>query len=175
MTVNPFQPNAPVSEQALASLVAGVPQPLPDGYTAFLRRANGGEGFIGERYVRLWRAEELIEMNRGYNVAEFFPNLFFVGTNGGGEAYAFNISRTDPTVFEVPFIGLPSDARIVASTFDSFVAGVPERVALQVQLLKEVDSGNLDNLECPTCRHRAVSAWFTNPAPEEYRGHNAKT
>src|SRR5215469_5035810 len=108
MTVNPqtFQPNAPVSEQALASLVAGVPKPLPDGYIGFLRRANGGEGFIGERYVRLWRAEELIEMNRGYNVAKFFPNLFFVGTNGGGEAYAFNISGTDPAVFEVPFIGL---------------------------------------------------------------------
>jgi len=33
-------------------------KPLQYGYTAFLRRANGGEGFIGERYVRLWRAEE---------------------------------------------------------------------------------------------------------------------
>lgn len=40
---------------------------------------------------------------------------------------------------------------------------------LQVELLWEVDSGNLDNLECPICRHRSVSAWFTNPAPEEYR------
>jgi hypothetical protein len=36
---------------------------------AFLRRANGGEGFIGEPYVRLWRAEELIEVNRDYNLA----------------------------------------------------------------------------------------------------------
>ena len=95
-----------------------------DDYMAFLRRANGGEGFIGERYVRLWRAEELIEMNRGYNVAEFFPDLFFIGTDGGGEAYAFNISGINPTVFEVPFIGLPSDARMIASSFDSFVAGV---------------------------------------------------
>jgi hypothetical protein len=88
----------------------------------FLRRANGGEGFIGERYVRLWRAEELMEMNRGYKVAEFFPSLFFIGTDGGGEAYAFNISGNNSTVFEVPFVGLPSDARIIASSFDSFVA-----------------------------------------------------
>jgi hypothetical protein len=42
-------------------------------------------------------------------------------------------------------------------------------LALQIALLKEVDSGNLDNLECPKCRRRAVSAWFTNPAPEAYR------
>jgi hypothetical protein len=42
-------------------------------------------------------------------------------------------------------------------------------LALQIALLKEVDLGNLDNLECPKCRHRTVSAWFTNPAPEAYR------
>jgi hypothetical protein len=91
---------------------------------AFLERANGGEGFIGERYARLWRAEELIEVNRGYNVAEFFPNLFLIGTDGGGEAYAFNVSANDSTVFVVPFIGMPSDARAIANSFDSFVAAL---------------------------------------------------
>ena len=110
MTANiqPFQPNAPASAQALSLLIALLPNPLPDGYTAFLRRANGGEGFIGERYVRLWTAEELIDMNRGYNVAQFFPDLFFIGTDGG--------------VFEVPFIGLPCDARMIADSFESFLS-----------------------------------------------------
>jgi hypothetical protein len=42
-------------------------------------------------------------------------------------------------------------------------------LALHIKLLKEVDSGNLDNLECPVCRRHAVSAWFTNPEPETYR------
>ena len=73
-----FRPNAPASEQALVSLAAEVPTPLPDVYIAFLRHANAGEGFIGERYVRLWSAEELIKMNCAYNVAKFFPNLFFI-------------------------------------------------------------------------------------------------
>ena len=40
----------------------------------------------------MWRAEELVEMNRAYKTAEFFPNLFFIGSNGGGEAYAFDLS-----------------------------------------------------------------------------------
>ncbi|HUK29504.1 MAG TPA: SMI1/KNR4 family protein [Candidatus Acidoferrum sp.] len=119
-----FQPNAPASSEALASLRAALLKPLPEVYVAFLQRANGGEGFLGERYVRLWRAEELIEVNRGYNGAEFFPNLFLIGTDGGGEAYAFDVSRNDATVFEVPFIGMPSDARAIANSFDSFVAAL---------------------------------------------------
>jgi len=124
MTVStqPFQPNPPASAQALSSLIAGVAKPLPDGYTAFLRRANGGEGFIGERYVRLCRAEELIGMNRSYNVAQFFPDMFFIGTDGGGEAYAFKVSGSDSAVFEVAFVGLPSDARMIADSFESFVS-----------------------------------------------------
>jgi hypothetical protein len=119
-----FQPNAPASSEALAALRAALPKPLPEGYVAFLQRTNGGEGFLGERYLRLWRAEELIEVNRGYNVAEFFPNLFLIGTDGGGEAYGFDVSGNDATVFEVPFIGMPSDASAIANSFDSFLAAL---------------------------------------------------
>jgi hypothetical protein len=39
----------------------------------------------------------------------------------------------------------------------------------EVALLKKVISGSLDNLECPKCRHKTVSAWFTRPEPETYR------
>jgi|ERR1017187_595541 hypothetical protein len=117
-----FQPNGPAPSEALASLKTGLAKSLPESYFAFLTRANGGEGFINNRYVRLWRAEQLSEMNLGYKTAEFFPNLFFIGSNGGGEAYAFDLSGTDATVFEVPFIGLPTDARAIASSLDSFLA-----------------------------------------------------
>ena len=102
-----FQPNTPAPSEALASLRAALKKPLPDDYLAFLQRANGGEGFIGERYVRLWKAEELIEANRGYDVAEFFCNLFLIGTDDGGEAYAFDVSGNDAAVFEFPLIGMP--------------------------------------------------------------------
>ena len=88
---------------------------------AFLARSNGGEGFIGERYVWLWKAEELITHNSGYQVAELFPNFFFIGTDGSGEAYAFDISGDDPTVFDVPFIGMPSDANPIADSFDALL------------------------------------------------------
>jgi hypothetical protein len=102
--------------------MADLSKPLPDGYTEFLRLANGGEGFIGERYVRLWRAEELIRMNRGHNVTQLFPDMFFLETDGGGEAYALKISAgSDRALFVVPFVGLPSVARMIADSFESFV------------------------------------------------------
>jgi hypothetical protein len=119
-----FQPNPPASKEVLAALRTALPKALPRSYMAFLERANGGEGFIGERYAQLWRAEQLIELNRAYNVAEFAPNLFLIGSDGGGEAYAFDISANDPTVFEVPFIGMPRHAKPVANSFDSFVASL---------------------------------------------------
>jgi hypothetical protein len=54
---------------------------------------------------------------------EFSQASSFIGTDGGGEAYAFDISKSDPAVLKVSIIGLPSDARMVASSFDSFVSG----------------------------------------------------
>jgi hypothetical protein len=117
-----FQPNAPARKEALQLLITALPKSLPDSYMAFLARSNGGEGFIGERYVWLWKAEELMTHNRGYKVAEFFPNFVFIGTDGGGEAYAFDISRNDETVFEVPFIGKPSDASAIADSLDTLLA-----------------------------------------------------
>lgn len=117
-----FRPNAPATKEALQSLITALLKPLPDRYMAFLARSNGGEGFVGERYVWLWKAEELMTHNRGYKVAEFFPNFFFIGSDGGGEAYAFDISGKDATVFEVPFIGMPSDAIAIADSFDALLA-----------------------------------------------------
>lgn len=39
----------------------------------------------------------------------------------------------------------------------------------EIELLQEVNAGILDNLECPKCQHKAVSAWFTRPEPETSR------
>jgi SMI1/KNR4 family protein SUKH-1 len=139
-----FQPNAPATSDALAALTAALDKPLPQDYMTFLERTNGGVGFIGKRYVILWSAEELIEVNRAYKVAEFFPNMFFIGTDGGGEAYAFDLSAKGATVFELPFIGLASDAWAIASSFDSFLAPLkldrarPDRSAQATKLLTVV-------------------------------------
>ena len=49
---------------------------LPVDYRSFLLKSNGGEGFVGEHYLVLWKVEELIEFNRDYAVDEWAPACF---------------------------------------------------------------------------------------------------
>jgi hypothetical protein len=94
-------------------------------YMAFLERANGGEGFVGQRYVQLWRAENLIEFNKGYGLCEVSPNFFLIGSDGGGEGYVFDLSLGNSAVFEIPFITVDSnEARRISDSFESFVIGI---------------------------------------------------
>lgn len=119
----PFVPNPPATSEAVSTLLdATNARPLPSEYVEFLWKANGGEGFLGENYAVLWRAEELIDFNRDYETAELAPSLFLIGSNGSGEAYAFDSSSDSSTVFSVPFIGMEYRyIERVADSFSSFV------------------------------------------------------
>jgi SMI1 / KNR4 family (SUKH-1) len=98
-----FKPNPPASEIAMLVLNNSLPTQLPSAYLAALAIANGGAGFVGNRYIQLWAAEELLQWHKKYHVAEFAPNLFFIGSNGGGEAYAFSLAKADGEVYQIPF------------------------------------------------------------------------
>jgi SMI1 / KNR4 family (SUKH-1) len=120
-----FKPNPPASEDAITELTAASSSPLPASFLAFFRRANGGEGFVGTRFVQLWRAEDLIEFNDGYKVTEFVPGFFLIGSDGGGEAFAFDLSSGDSAVLEIPLIPLDrQESRRIADSFVSFVARI---------------------------------------------------
>lgn len=96
---------------------------LPDDYLSFLTEANGGEGFIGSEYLILWKAEELEQFNREYEVEIYAPGLFLFGSNGGGEGFGFDTRNAPYKIVQVPFIGMDlKHARHVAdSMFDLFV------------------------------------------------------
>lgn len=51
---------------------------LPPDYVAFLRSSTGGEGFLGEKYACLWRAEELIEFNGDHKTTELALMFFLI-------------------------------------------------------------------------------------------------
>ena len=83
--------------------------------------ANGGTGFIGNRFVRLWFVGKLLGRNTKYQVAESAPDLFLIGSAGGGEAYAFDLAKVYGAVYQVPFIRLdPKEAWLAADSFDVF-------------------------------------------------------
>jgi hypothetical protein len=100
---------------------------LPKDYLAFLQRKNGGDGFIGTAYVIFWRADELLPNNRAYEVATYAPGFFAFGTNGGGEAFAFDLRAKIGPVVALPFIGMESSAALpIALTFELFLVALAE-------------------------------------------------
>lgn len=96
---------------------------LPADYLAFLRRHDGGDGTLGELELVVWHATEAVERNRGYDPP---PGLVLIGSNGAGEALAFETRGGGSRLVFVPFIGMSSaDAIDCGGSFVGFL----ERVA----------------------------------------------
>jgi hypothetical protein len=94
---------------------------LPNDYTDFLKAGNGGEGVIGSAsYAILWKLQELQELNAEYEVSEYAPCLFLFGSDGGGEAFAFDMRTSPWSVVQVPFVGM--DTELAEPMGDSFLA-----------------------------------------------------
>lgn len=107
------------SAESLKHLKAIEGVDLPDDYRSFLADSNGGEGFIGSEYLILWKAEELEQFNRAYEVETYAPGLFLFGSNGGGEGFGFDTRSTPYQVVQVPFIGM--DLKHATQVADSFL------------------------------------------------------
>lgn len=91
---------------------------LPDDFLSIFSEVNGGEGFVGEEYLILWKAEELIPFNREYETDKYAPGLFLFGSNGGGEGFGFDTRSKPYKVVEIPFIGM--DLKYAKPVADSF-------------------------------------------------------
>jgi len=98
--------NEGASDEAIQAAMSALGHALPDDYVRFLRGSDGGEGFVGEQYLILWRAEELSQFNAEYEVAQDAPGLLLFGSNGGGEGYGFDTRDSSMKVVRVPFIGM---------------------------------------------------------------------
>lgn len=122
--LNHFNGTTPASDDVIQKFEQSSGLLLPDDYVAFLRESNGGEGFIGENaYLILWPVEQLLELNTAYQVQEYAPGLLFFGSDGGGEAYAFDTRMAELPVVSVPFVGMGhSLVRRIAPTFSAFLA-----------------------------------------------------
>jgi len=111
--LNPAPPPGALDAAAVSLNVA-----LPYDYLQFLERHDGGEGFVDENYLILWKAEELVQFNHDYEADQYAPGLILFGSDGGGEAYAFDARTPSMPIVRVPFIGMDlQSARFVAARF----------------------------------------------------------
>jgi hypothetical protein len=118
-----FQMNAPATAAEIEAAEHAVGVPFPAAYRQFMRVANGGEGFVGPNsYAMLWKVGELDQFNREYQVHDCAPGLLLFGSNGGGEAFAFDMRDASHIIVSVPFIGMDLKEIIpLAATFDAFL------------------------------------------------------
>lgn len=103
-TFESFVRNPSASQGVMQSLIAATILTLPPDYIEALQFMNGGEGFIGEIYFRLYPAEKIIPLNTLYGTSEFAPSLLIFGSDGGGEAFAFDMRQAPTRIIQIPFI-----------------------------------------------------------------------
>jgi hypothetical protein len=104
-----FEGNGGVAKDQITSVQESIGRTLPGDFIDFLRKHNGGEGFVGDEYLILWKLEELREFNRDYEVHDYLPDVILFGSNGSGEAYGFRTSQVPWDVIKVPFVGMAQD------------------------------------------------------------------
>ena len=119
---HPELPAAPTIIQELR-LQSGLD--LPTDYLAFLRFSNGGGGNFGidSGWFWLWPAEEVLQLNRDYEILHWVPGFFGFGSDGGGEALTFDTRTPQPwKIYKIPFVGLEeSEAILIAQSFAAFI------------------------------------------------------
>src|SRR5690349_2331702 len=97
------QLDPPAAPNIIERLSSNLGVALPRDYLDFLRQHNGGEGFVGDNYVVFWRAEELADFNREYEVEKYAPGIIMFGSDGGGEGYGFDTQSAAMPIVRVPF------------------------------------------------------------------------
>jgi hypothetical protein len=93
------------SDNVLDELSEAVGIRLPSDYLSLLSYTNGLSGFVGENYVTLFSAEQ-IRAHGVYEQASFF---IFIGSDGGGEGFAYDTRSPEMPIVNVPFIGMTSE------------------------------------------------------------------
>jgi len=102
-----FSGNVPARENIISNAEAKLSKLLPSDFKELLKISNGGEGNIGNQYLIIWAIEELAAYNEQYEVAKYAPGLLVFGSNGGGEAYAFDYRIGSCSgVVKIPFVGM---------------------------------------------------------------------
>lgn len=115
--------NVPISDEEIDLFEKEIGIKLPYDYVEFLKMGNGGEGFVGENsYIIFWNLNEIIEINKAYNVKEYVPGLLLFASSGGGEAYAFDIRNKSMPLVKVPFIGMSlNEIEYISPKFITFL------------------------------------------------------
>lgn len=101
---------------------------FPPDYVEFMLASNGAEGFVGRgrAYIRIDPIEEITDDRLQHALGESHPGLVVFGSDGAGEAFAFDPRGGETTIVMFPRIGHDEGEVIFqARTFTEFLYAVP--------------------------------------------------
>ena len=117
-----FNKNPGASTFCIQECEENLGRKLPAEYVEFLKTIEGGEGFIGNSYLILWRVDEIAPLNRSYEVEKDAPGFLAFGSDGGGEAYGFDMRDEACRIVQIPFIGMSwNEAQPMGESFSAFL------------------------------------------------------
>ena len=101
---------------------------LPEDYLAFMREHNGGEGPLGENnYGRLYRLEELQEINDEYEVTRWWPGCIVIG-RADDQLWAYNPEKG--VYCQIDSCNTDEDTYYtVSDSFEAFLINMDEELA----------------------------------------------
>jgi hypothetical protein len=120
-----WTPGPPGTAESVDEAARAIGLKFPTAYYDFLTQSDGGEGDLPVMpgLVIFWTAQQLIELNRAYDVEHAVPGFYGIGTSGGGEMFAFDARSKPWSVNIVPFIPMQqSGVILIAPDFESFLA-----------------------------------------------------
>ena len=97
---------------------------FPKSYIEFLSHCNGGEGKDNEnRYVYIWRCEDIPQYNKDYNIQKYFPKDIIAFGMDGDYGYFFNYRQSCvPQIIGCAFGDLDiAEVKSEATTFEDFI------------------------------------------------------
>jgi len=110
--------NDAATAERIAGLATLVGVVLPRDYVELLSTCDGIEGEIGENYLVI----DSIEVVEQFGRNEYAPHLLHIGSNGGGEALAYDCRDAAMPIVVVPFLGYRAgDERPVAADLSRLI------------------------------------------------------
>jgi len=89
--------NDPAAGDLVAALQTELGKTLPEEYVDILKISNGLEGSVGDKYLSLWRAEDLLENNAEYKTEQHAAGMLVVGSDGGNQALGLDLREDSDT------------------------------------------------------------------------------
>jgi hypothetical protein len=111
------------SNEQLRNAEAELGVTFPADYREFIAESGRVERDFGGSWLVLYDADEIVPLNRGYELSETCPGLVLIGSDGGGEAVGFDFRDSPPHVVLVNFVSAGwQEAITQADSFTEFMA-----------------------------------------------------